>query len=359
MSTIHREKITDESAWSGPSIHNDRSWELHLDQATRDELDAALRQVKERGVTVQTMTRADFAAGPGIARLAEHIRESCRTGRGFTVVRNFPVKGYAEDDVRLMYWGLGKHLGTCVSQDIDCALVADVKEKGLARGPLTRAYGSKHETSLHVDATDIVGLLGVRQAKTGALSTLASSVTVFNEFVEHHPEWLPALFEGFHWDRKGEQAAWEAPISPHKMPIFTWSGKQLSARYNRSWITSASVRRNLPFTDDEKAMLDFFDAAARRHALTVEMKPGDVYFASNYTVLHGRHAYEEMPDTPQEDKRLFLRLWAYVPGFREFENEGVSRYGITNFGNMGWTSEELLQGKHLADGNRRSFQDAA
>ncbi len=358
MSEILRHTISDDSAWTADDLVRDRSWEVRLGPAHVAEFAAGLAAVQAQGLSLQQITRANFPCGPALRDLAAHVVSATRSGRGFTILRGLPVDGHSDDEVRLMYWGFCQHLGLCVSQDVQCALVADVKEKGIAAGPLTRAYGSKRVTSLHVDGTDVVGLLAVRQAPSSPLTTLASSITIHNEFLAQHPEWLPRLYAGFPWDRKGEQAAWEAPLMPQCLPVFSYAGGQLSAHYNRSWITSASVRRNLPFSDEEVAMLDFFDAMAKKHAYATAMAPGDVYFANNYTVLHGREGYEEDADTQADLKRLFLRIWFFVPEFRAFADEAVERYGITSFGNMGWTAQELAQGRNLADGHRRDFLHA-
>src|SRR3546814_15081612 len=98
---------------------------------------------------------------------------------------------------------------------------------------MTRADGSKREARLHVYLADVVGLLGVRQAATDPRSTLTSAAAIHNAFVDRHPEWLPRLYEGFHWDRFGEQAPWEAPLSPAKIPVFSSAGGEVSVRYNR------------------------------------------------------------------------------------------------------------------------------
>ncbi len=271
-----------------------------------------------------------------------------KDGRGIALVRGFPIGDHTDEEVRMMYWGMSQHMGTCVSQDPNCALIADVKEKGLGDNTVARAYGNKHGTLCHVDLADTVGLLGVRQASQGARSTLASSLTIYNEFVKQHPEWLPAAFEGFFWDRYGEQKQWEGELSPSKVPLFSFSKEgQLSVRYNRNWITRASTRRGIPFTEEETAILDFFDQMGREHGLPVTMGPGDVYFANNYVALHGRESYEEDDQTPPDQRRLFLRVWINVPKLRTFADERLIRFGLSSHGNIGFTSQEIREGKNL------------
>jgi hypothetical protein len=117
----------------------------------------------------------------------------------------------------------------------------------------------------------------------------------------------------------------------------------------------AATRRNVPFTDEELAILDFFDETARRNALAVEMGAGDVYFVNNYAVLHGREAYDEAPDTDAARKRLFFRVWMYLPRFRAFADEATVRFGLLGHGNLGWTAGELAEGSNRSARHRRSF----
>ncbi|CAD6557708.1 TauD/TfdA family dioxygenase [Paraburkholderia sabiae] len=355
MSSAAFPLISDPTVWSGSKIANHpESWTVTVSEDQRTELLAALQRLRHENLTLNEVEQPHFPAGNGMQRLITTITEAVTTGPGFVVVRGFPVGGLSDHDVRLMYLGLSRHLGTCVSQDSQCALIADVREKGIAVNALTRAYGNKHGTLLHVDLADVVGLLGVRQANNGAISTLASSSMVYNEFVRQRPELLETAFEGFFWDRFGEQKDWEEPMTPRKIPVFSISNGTLSSRYNRNWINAASVRRGVPFTEREAAVLDFFDEMAHKHELPLQMRPGDLYFASNYTVLHGRHAYDENEQTPADQKRLFLRVWLNIPEIRSFDDESLVRYGLTSHGNIGWTSRELLENKHLVPDMERT-----
>jgi hypothetical protein len=152
-----------------------------------------------------------------------------------------------------------------------------------------------------------------------------------------------------------EQAHWEPPYTPWKVPVFSYAGGQLSSRYHRGWIRAGASRSGEPLSEAAIAMIDYVDRTAEVHALAFEMGPGDAYFANNYTVLHGRAAYEEEEAWRPADKRLLLRLWVNVPGIRAFADKGAMRFGPILHGNLGWTSEELAAGRHLAPGYQRSF----
>ena len=88
----------------------------------------------------------------------------------------------------------------------------------------------------------------------------------------------------------------------------------------------------------DAAALDAFDAIAQREGVALDMmlEPGDAQFASNYTVLHGRTAYEDDPAAP----RHMLRLWLELPGFRPLAGNDV-RYGHIRHGQLGRTAAEI------------------
>jgi len=329
-----------------------------LGDQERAALLAAMRTVQHDGFWLHQMRASDFPIDDSLRALVARIRDDLRDGRGFILLDGFPIEDLSIDEIRLMYWGLCLQLGTCVSQDARAALVADVWDRGQKKTPLTRAYGSRRKSSLHVDLADAVGLLCVRQARGGAATTLASSMTVYNEFLREHPELLPALYGGFHWDRFGESRAEESPVSERPIPIFSYSNGQLSCRYNRSWITGAFDRAGKRMSNAETLLFDFFDEAAERNRLELDLAPGQLYFANNYTVLHGRAAYEEEPQDLGE-KRHLLRVWLNLADFRSFTEEALVRFGLISHGNLGWTGDELLARKHLRPSEQRSFLELA
>ncbi len=349
MTEILREPVRDASAWRGADLADDPSWQVTLGTTEIDALRAGLKAVQAKGLWLHQMEADDFPLDASLHALVTRIRHDVKDGRGFILLNGFPLQGLSIDEIRLIYWGLAQHLGTCLSQDARAALVADVWDRGQKKTPLTRAYGSKRESKLHVDLTDVVGLLCVRQAKGGAPTTLASSMTVYNEFLREHPELVPMLYEGFHWDRFGEHAAWDQPMSPQKIPVFSYAKGQLSCRYNRSWISGSFARTGKELSNLETVLFDFFDRAAEENRLEIDLQPGQLYFASNYTVLHGRAAYEEDTDDLGE-KRHLLRIWLNMPGFRAFAQEATTRFGLSSHGNIGWTGAELIARKHLSPG---------
>lgn len=82
ISTVHRQPITDRSAWTGADLRADRSWELTLDDADRQELTSALARVNRQGLDLSRIGPDQFPL-PGLSRLLAAIGDELRVGRGF------------------------------------------------------------------------------------------------------------------------------------------------------------------------------------------------------------------------------------------------------------------------------------
>ncbi len=341
MATIDLAPVTDRSAWTGDDVRADRSWELHLDDAGRAELDAALRSIDARGLTVADLTPADVPL-PTLAPLAAHLSDELRHGRGFALLRGFPVDGYTLEQIEKMYAGLCCHLGTLITQNSDATLIHYVTAGRLRPNQGTRGVGVPTESTLHVDLTDAVSLLCVRQADDDPPSWLASSTQIFNEFLRDRPDLLGPLLDGFEWDRLGEHAPDEAPASGYKVPVFSVADGTVSCRYNRYWMAAADRRADRHNTPEQREALDLFDRIAATNRLEFTFEPGDVQFANNYTVLHGRAAHA--PEVDEDRMRLLMRIWVDFPDARPTVDDAIVRYGVVRHGNLGWTAAELRAG---------------
>ena len=54
----------------------------------------------------------------------------------------------------------------------------------------TRVYETNTHLPYHTDPSDVVGLLCLRKAKSGGISSLVSVASVYNEILENHPAYL-------------------------------------------------------------------------------------------------------------------------------------------------------------------------
>lgn len=108
----------------------------------------------------------------------------------------------------MAFLGLGLHWGNLRSQNRHGHLLGHVKDAGLSsQDPNVRVYQTRERQNFHTDSCDVVGLLCLHPARSGGLSSLVSSVTIFNEMRKHSPDLARVLFEPIETDRRGEVPA--------------------------------------------------------------------------------------------------------------------------------------------------------
>lgn len=338
--TPYMHHITEPAAWTPDDLAKDRSWDITLTQRQSDELVDALAAVKKAGVPLARLGKADFPL-PASRDVTEAIREQLKANRGFALLHGFPVEGHPLEDVERMYWGFCAYLGIGLTQNSDSTLIHYVTEGKLRPNQGTRGVGNPGKVSLHVDLADCVSLLCVRQPADNPPSRLSSSLTLHNMLLERHPESLARLYEGFFWDRQNEHGEGETPTSAYRVPFFSEKNGVVSCRYNRNWITKAA-NRNGGFSVEEEALLDLIDGITHETCFEFPFNPGDVQFASNYTMLHGRAPHA--PTRSDEEARLLMRIWFDIENMRDFADESIVRYGIIRHGRLGWTAPQLAEG---------------
>ena len=307
MSGIETSRIDHPSAWMGCDLANDPSWIAMFAESDLAELDAALREVKQRGLALAQIDRAAFPLPTLAPKLAGHLAEISH-GRGFVVLRGLPVGRYSDADVGIVFWGVGAHLGVPVTQNPRGDLLGHVFDQGRAYGNIdVRGYETRAHLPFHTDGCDLVGLLCLRPAKSGGLSSIVSAVTIHNEILRRQPESLAPLYAGFHYIRR-EAALTEAPVTPHRVPVFGAKDGQVSCRLVRNQI-NAAAKIAVALSDAELAALDLFDsiAADPQVHLDMDLQLGDIQLCNNYTVLHSRTGFEDFPEP--ERRRHMVRLW--------------------------------------------------
>jgi hypothetical protein len=304
--------ITGPRAWRGADLAADGAWLVTLTGAEIADVDRALRAAKATGLPLGGIDRAHFPLTV-MAAFLERAYSEIRDGRGFVVVRGLPVARHSDDDVGLIFWGLGRYLGSPIGQNPQGDLLGHVHDHGRAYGNIdVRGYESNAHLPFHTDNCDLVGLLCLRRAPEGGLSSLVSAVTVHNEILAQHPEYLGLLYSGFHYIRR-EEALTDRGVSDRPIPVFGHRDGVVSCRYIRNQINAGAVKRGVPLTAAEQAALDFMDEQTRRPDLRLDMdlQPGDVQLCNNYTVLHSRTQFRD-GEAPHE-KRHMLRLWLKFP----------------------------------------------
>jgi hypothetical protein len=322
------------AAWRGGDLAASREWLRVFSAAELDELDRALRAVRARGLDLVRVGRDDFplpTLGPALAALRQELLH----GRGFVLLRGLDVARYSMTEIATIYWGLGAHLGRAVSQNGQGHALGHVRDLGYdLKDPRVRTYQTTERQYYHTDSVDLVGLLCLRQARRGGLSSIVSSVTVHDVMRARHPDLLPVLFEPYYTDRRGEVPAGMAPW--FELPVYHWHAGQLSAIYSRRYLESAQRFPEVPrLTDRQRAALDAMDALLEDTALHLMMafEPGDIQLLHNHQIFHDRTAYEDWLEPDR--KRHLLRLWLCPPDGRPLPACYAQRYGSVEIGNRG------------------------
>ena len=274
--------VSSSADWRGDEFCGSDRWIDYLSEDDIAELDAALQHAKLRGLSGIEVTRADFPL-PTLSLRLQDLLDTLIDGRGFALLRGFPARDYSEEDSGTIFWGIGTYLGAPWPQNADGDLLGDVRDTGRSIADTSvRGYQTNIRLPYHTDAADIVGLMCIRAAKRGGISSLVSSIACHNEIARSRPDLLPRLYEPFYYDWREEQSEGEAPY--YQMPVFSSEGGRMFNRYMRGYIETAQRFEELPrLTAHEREALNYLDKLTESDAfqLDMELQPGDMQFINN------------------------------------------------------------------------------
>ena len=117
MTEICRTLIDHPSAWKSSDFSSPDDYAFDLGSKHYAAFDAALDEIRKAGLTLDDVERRHFEV-PGIADDIAAIFDEIQNGRGFVLIRGFPLDRYSEEEIGLIYWGIGTHMGTGVSQSV-------------------------------------------------------------------------------------------------------------------------------------------------------------------------------------------------------------------------------------------------
>jgi hypothetical protein len=336
--------VQDASAWRGPDMAASSDWIERLDSAEVGEIEAASRALLARGADLAQIGPGDFVL-PTLAPRLSRLLHDVLDGRGFVLLRGLPVLRWPRELSAAAFLGLGTHLGRMRPQNAQGHVLGHVRDIGLdAKDPNVRIYQTHERQTFHTDSCDVVGLLCLQAARSGGLSALVSSTTLYNEMRRRRPDLAARLFDPVATDRRGEVPAGCQPW--FEIPVLNWHDGRLSAIYQRQYIDSARRFAQAPQpTAAQVEALDLFDALTNDPTLmmTMALAPGDMQFVHNHTVLHDRTAFVDWPDRAQ--RRHLLRLWLAPERARALPPVYAQRYGNVEPGRRGGIvlSDEVLK----------------
>ncbi len=322
-------------AWIGQDIANSQRWIRDLQSEHIEEIEAALAIVENRGIDWNEITAANFPL-PGLTDLIGDIRTELEDGCGLVKLRGLPVWSYSEDQLRILYYGLGSNIGTPVFQNRHGELMRFIRDEG---GDVGKQYGqiegaqmadgkpflSSYARTLtnaalrfHTDRTDVVALLCVNQAANGGVSTICSSVAVMNEMLRRRSDLAHLLFEPYYRSRHGEEA--ELADDVYALPVFGLRDGRFTSHFSLTYIEAAQTVDGVPkLTDAQKEAIDLLLAIAKELAFEMIMEPGDIQFLNSHVTYHGRTPFED--DEGAGRQRLLMRLWIAMPNSRPLPHD--------------------------------------
>ncbi len=191
------------------------------------------------------------------------LLESVESGRGFLLLRNLPTETLSEAAVKLLFWGLGSHLGVAAPQSEAAELIGDVRDIGHESAVTGRGYRSNDAINFHVDLTDLVLLLCRRTALVGGQSRLASAVTVHNEIARRRPDLLEELYQPLPFKKLAFDPAVEK--SWFSLPIFAVHDGNFASRFSLSHVKDAAgIAGTPPLTPIQHEAIEFIETVAGR-----------------------------------------------------------------------------------------------
>jgi hypothetical protein len=293
--------------WTAEDMADPALWTEVLTPAELEEIDAAV--ALNRGRDLLEVGKADFLL-PTLGDRLKAIENELMNGRGFVRIRGVDRERYDNDDMCLIYWGIGAHLGKPWPQNKHGHLLGDVTDQGKRPDdPTTRG----NEIGLvgldyHCDGSDLIGLMCLRTGVSGGLSAVANSVAMHNALVRERPDLAAELYKPQPFDARGEQGPGRKGWYP--MPVFTSHDGRLFIRLIAPYILASQRHEDAPrLTEKAREALKWMTDAANggRWSVLMDFQPGDMQFVNNYHVLHGRTPYED--DRAAGRIRHLKRLW--------------------------------------------------
>lgn len=326
--------LSNDLAWMPEDLEDTDRWIHVLDDAEIADIGRALATAKAAGADFDTLDKKNFPLDAMTETLAETL-ERLENGLGLSVIRGLPVDRYTKDELRLIYWGIGLHLGTAVTQSSKGDVLGDVRNFGddvTSTSATGRGYMSSEQLGFHTDTCDVVCLFVMRTAKSGGRSMFASAVAIRDKIARTWPFLADVLEQPFYWSWKGQEPEGET-LPYYQQPIYSYADGRFSSRYIKTHILSAQEFPDVPrLTQNQIAAMSAIDLLAmdRNYHYSMMFEPGDFQFINNHVTYHSRTGFEDY-DEPDR-KRHLLRMWLSVPNSRALDPQWTAIYNDPSAG---------------------------
>ncbi|KAI9718498.1 MAG: hypothetical protein M1828_006681 [Chrysothrix sp. TS-e1954] len=291
------------SAWKGSDWKDESVFVYQFSKGDLEDIDQALAHFKSLNLPLGHICQKTFP----LKSLSKQLRQcsnDLHNGRGFFVLRGFPVDKYQRLDNVIAYTGVSSYIGSLRGwQDPSASVVIHVTDLSKTHTVGTPAYTADKQV-FHTDNGDIVSLLALQTAAEGGTSKIASISHVYNVFAKARPDLIKTLTEEWPCDNFGRDPAhYMRPL------LYLNSQQRLMVQYFRRLFTgfnNAPRPSSIPpITDAQAEALDALEFYARDECLDLDFQKGDIQYINNLSIFHARDGYKDS----EQQRRHLLRLW--------------------------------------------------
>jgi hypothetical protein len=309
--------VIDPAQWTHHELEQDKSWLYQLSTAEIESLQVMAQNVRAKIGNdpngLLKLGKDDFNLG-AFAPTLQRIRQQLKDGLGVALIRGLPIDDMELIDATAVYWGMGRHLGDARSNNPDGDMLGHVTDLGKTQDdPNSRGYQTSEAMDYHCDQCSIVGLLCVRDAQSGGMSKIASSVSVYNELLERSPSSVEVLSKPLYWTKHGEVDSGQERF--YTSAVFSVLDGKLCTSFGPKHIEKGHALPGAPkITDAQREAIARAEQIAEEQHYEMQLQRGDIQLLNNYVALHTRTAYTDWLEPTR--KRLLYRLWVSAPELR-------------------------------------------
>src|SRR5690242_8556538 len=121
-------ELEPQAEWRAGDVADPATWTVELTDADQAELDAALRHALTISDDPLRLGRDAFPLEGLVAKL-DQVAAELIDGRGFVRLSALDVDRYSDDELTLLYWGIGLHLGDPWPQNKYGHVLGDVTDQ--------------------------------------------------------------------------------------------------------------------------------------------------------------------------------------------------------------------------------------
>jgi len=342
------EPIRGRCVWTGADLAASGDWLRTWPADALPAIDAALARARASGKALTEITAADFPL-PGLEAFFADVLEELENGRGAVRITGFPVARHDADALRMVFWGLGQHLGTPVNQTAFGEILGEVRDESHDDGRVTQQLAEHRHGAdkvlasrararstgplrFHTDRCDVIALFCIANGIDGGESKLASIPYIHNAILTRRPD-LHALLMQDYWRSRPEDEDGVRRDKVFALPVFGVRDGKITSQYSRTYVEQAQETPTVPrLSAAQNEALDLLAEVAEESCLHSAFAPGDIQLLNNHVVYHGRTAYAD--DRVSGQVRCLLRLWLSVANSRALPDGFEVLWGATEPGSL-------------------------